>query len=139
MPKVPKTTSLQYQGKHEVWSWFFVCWQMLKVFSNWYYQFRCVWPGMLKLLKITSLIFLSNMLRNILSDAVDFLRVDNHESLLQIDTKIFSWVWSSIPKVLKISSLQCLYNISKKKWTEFILGFIKIKTSTSWIIYFWWK
>ena len=23
------------QGKPEGWSWFFVCWQMLKVFPNW--------------------------------------------------------------------------------------------------------
>ena len=143
-----------------------------------------------------------------MSDAVNFLHADKHESLLQIDTKIFWWVWSSIPevpkkasleclynipkkvrdevdffdadkhqsfltvdfntlgikffynvtgmimktwrtwwwewssilKVLKVTSLQCLYNISKKKlWMEFILEFIKIKTSTSWIIDFWWK
>ena len=60
------------QGKHEGWSWFFSCWQMLKVFSNWYYHIRCVWPGIPKLLKITSLLFLYNMLRNMLSDAVDF-------------------------------------------------------------------
>ena len=54
------------------------------------------------------------------SDAVDFLHADKHESLLQIDTKIFWWVWSSIPDVPKKSSLQCLYNISKKKlWMEF--------------------
>ena len=46
----------------------------------------------------------------------------------------------SILKVLKVTSLQCLYNISKKKlWMEFILEFIKIKTSASWIIDFWWK
>ena len=50
------------------------------------------------------------------------------------------WVQSSILKLLKVTSLQCLYNISKKKlWMEFILEFIKIKTSTSWIIDFWWK
>ena len=102
------------QGKHEGWSWFFACWQMMKVFSNWYYHFRCVWPGMPKSLKITSFLFLYNILRNMLSDAVDFLHADKHESLPQIDTKIFWWVWSSIPKVPKISSLQCLYNIPKK-------------------------
>ena len=48
------------------------------------------------------------------SDAVDFLHGDKHESLLQIDTEIFWWVWSSIAKVPKIASLQCLYNIPKK-------------------------
>ena len=37
-------------------------------------------------------------------------------------------------------SLQCLYSISKKKlWMEFIMKFIKIKTSKSWFINFWWK
>ena len=49
-----------------------------------------------------------------MSDAVDFLHTDKHESLLQIDTKIFWWVWSSIPEVPKKASLQCLYNIPKK-------------------------
>ena len=49
-----------------------------------------------------------------MSDAVYFLHSDNHENLLQIDTKIFRWVWSSIPEVPKKASLQCLYNIPKK-------------------------
>ena len=50
------------------------------------------------------------------------------------------WPWSIILKVLKVPSLQCLYNVSKKKlWTEFIMEFIKIKTSTSWIIDFGWN
>ena len=71
-----------------------------------------------------------------MSDVVDFLHAFRYESLLKSDTKIFCWVWSSIPKVSKIASLQCLYNISKKK---FIMKFIKIKTSTSWIINFRWK
>ena len=35
--------------------------------------------------------------------------------MLQIDTKIFWWVKSSIPQVPNIASLQYLYNISKKK------------------------
>ena len=50
------------------------------------------------------------------------------------------WEWSSILKVLKVTSLQCLYNISKKKlWREFIMVFTKIKFSTSCIIDFWWN
>ena len=51
------------QGKYEGWSWFFTCWKMLKIFSNRYYHFRCVWLGMSKLPKITNLLFLYNMLR----------------------------------------------------------------------------
>ena len=53
-------------------------------------------------------------LKKELSDEVDFLHADKHESLLQIDTMILTG-WSSISKVPKIASLQCLYNISKKK------------------------
>ena len=92
-------------------------------------------------------------------DEVDFLHVDKHQSFLQVDfntlgIKVFYkvigmimktwrawwWAWSSILKVLKATRLQCLCNISKKKlWMEFILEFIKINTSTSWIINFLWK
>ena len=43
------------------------------------------------------------------SDAVDFLHADKHESL--IDSKIFWCVWSSIPEVTKKESLQCFYNV----------------------------
>ena len=48
------------------------------------------------------------------------------------------WTWSSILKVLKVTNLQYLYNISKKKLEmEFIFYMqINIKTSTSWIIVF---
>ena len=92
-------------------------------------------------------------------DEVGFFHANKHQSFLTVDfntlgNKFFynmtgmimkswrtwSWEWSSILKVLEVTSLQCLYNISKKKlWMEFILEFIKIKTSTSWIIDFWWK
>ena len=49
-----------------------------------------------------------------MSDSVEFLHADKQESLLKIETKIFWWVWSCIPKVLKIAGLQYIYNISKK-------------------------
>ena len=49
-----------------------------------------------------------------MSDTVDFSDADKHESLLQIDTKIFWWIWLSIPEVPIKESLQCLYNIPKK-------------------------
>ena len=45
---------------------------------------------------------------------VEFLPIDKHESLLQIDTMILM-EWSSIAKVPKIASLECLCNISIKK------------------------
>ena len=61
------------QGKHEGWSWFFASWQMLKIFSNWYYHF-----------------------------------------MIMKAWRTWWWAWSSILKVLKVTGLQCLYNISKK-------------------------
>ena len=62
-----------------------------------------------------------------MSDAVDFLHADKYKSLLKSDTKIFWWVCSSIPKVTKIASLQCLYNISKNKFIiEFIIAHYRV-------------
>ena len=87
---------------------------------------------------------------------VDFLDADKYQSLLRVGfntlgIKVFykvtsmimktwrTWWWalSSILKVLKVTSLQCLYNISKKKlWIEFILELIKIKTPTNHFLIF---
>ena len=50
-----------------------------------------------------------------MNDEVDFLHVDKHESFLQVVTMNFDGGLSSILKVPKIASFQCLYNISKKK------------------------
>ena len=79
---------------------------------------------------------------------------DKHQSFLQvgfntlgitvfynvIDMNVKTWrAWWSILKVRNVTNLQFLYNISKNKlWMEFIMEFIRIKTSTSWIIDFWW-
>ena len=49
------------------------------------------------------------------SDEVNFLHMDKHESFLQIDTMILMGMVKHCPKVLKIASLQFLYNISKKE------------------------
>ena len=46
-----------------------------------------------------------------------FLLADKHERLIQIDSMLLMG-FSSIPKVLKIAILQCLYNISKMKLDE---------------------
>ena len=58
-----KITSFQYLWKRKKWSWFFACRKTSKISSNWYYHFRCVWPGMPKLPKITIFLFRSNTLR----------------------------------------------------------------------------
>ena len=46
---------------------------------------------------------------------VDFLHRHKYQSFLPTETMIFWWRWSNIPNVPKIATLQCLYNISKKK------------------------
>ena len=50
------------------------------------------------------------------------------------------WAWSSIIKVLKETSLQYLYKISKMKLgMEFIFCMQIDIVSTSWHYHFWWK
>ena len=65
-PKYPKQQVYNIfkisQGKSEG-SWFFACRYMEKVSSNWYYYFRCLWPGMPQLPKVTSFLFLYNISR----------------------------------------------------------------------------
>ena len=51
------------QGKCEGWTWSFAYRLTSKVSLNCFYHFRCVCPSMLKLPKITSLLFLCNILR----------------------------------------------------------------------------
>ena len=48
--------------------------------------------------------YLKQYLKKELSDEVDFLHLDKHERLLQIDSMIFMG-WSSISKIPKITSL----------------------------------
>ena len=82
-----------------------------KVSSNCYYHFRCVCPGMLKLPKITSLLFLGNILRkNWVMKLIFCIQVS-----MKACYKLIIWGWSGISKVPKIASLQCLYSISNKK------------------------
>ena len=86
------------------------------------------------------------------SDEIGFLHVDKHESSLQIGNDIW-WRWSNIPKVPKKSSLQCLYNISKKKLEMKLIFYMQInikvsykfisalwasKFPTSWYYHYWW-
>ena len=62
-------------------------------------------------------------------------------SALKFSTRWYyhSWSeWSSIPKVLKVTSLQYLYKISKKIGIELHFCMqINIKVSTSWYYRFW--
>ena len=99
------------QGKCEGWTWYFSYRLVPKVSSNCYYHFRCVCPSMLKLPKITSLIFLCNILRkNWVMMLIFCMQVS-----MKACYKLIVWEWSKIPKVPNIASLQCLCSISKKK------------------------
>ena len=51
-------------------------------------------------------------LKKVVSDEFDFLHVDKHRGLLQIYTTIL--MDTGIPKILKITSFQCLYSILRK-------------------------
>ena len=97
-----------------------------------------MWSSIPELPKKASLQCLYNIPKKV-RDEVDFFDADKHQSFLTVDfntlgIKVFYnvtgmimkmwrtwwWEWSSILKVLKVTSLQCLYNISKKKlWMEF--------------------
>ena len=114
-PMCQKTKSLQYICNISRESWLmkliFCCWQMLKVFSNWYYHFRCVWPGMSKLPKITSLLFLYNMLRKKWVMQLMFYMQISMKSCCRLILRFFEG--STIPEVPIEASLQCLYNIPK--------------------------
>ena len=97
----------------------------------------CV-QGFSKFPKKTSLQCFRNILKKA-RDEVDFFDADKYQSFLTVDfntlgIKFFYnvigmilktgrawwWEWWSILKVLKVTSLQFLYNISKKKlWIEF--------------------
>ena len=47
-------------------------------------------------------------------DKVDFLHVDKHKSLLQIDSMILMEMVLSIPRVPKITNMQCLHYLKKE-------------------------
>ena len=57
------------------------------------------------------------------SDEVDFLYADKHESFLQIDTMILM--------EMGIESLQCLYNISKNNLEMKLIFFMHINIKVS--------
>ena len=114
MPKYSKQVHNIFiisQGKCEGWTWSFSYRLAPKVSSNCYYHFRCVCPSMLKLPKITNLIFLCNILRkNWVVNLIFCMQVS-----MKACYTLIVWQWSKIPKFPKIASLQCLYRISKEK------------------------
>ena len=57
-------------------------------------------------------ISLQYLKKDVSDEEVDFLHVDKHRGLLQIDTMILKE--TDISKIPKIASFQCLYSILKK-------------------------
>ena len=100
--------------------------------------FWWIWSSIPKVLKKAILQCLYNIPKKVRGE-VDFFDAEKHENFLTVDfntlgIKVFynvigvimkswttwRWEWSIILKVLKVTSLLCLYNISKKKlWMEF--------------------
>ena len=103
------------QGKRKGWSWFFPADNCQTLYcSKWYCHFWCVWLDMPKLHKTKSLLFLCNILREKWMAKFNFCM----QVSMKTYYKLILWFWlrrSSISKVPKIASLQCIYNISEKK------------------------
>ena len=102
------------QVKHEGWSWFFACWQMLKVFSNWYYHFRCVWLGIPKLPKTTSLLFLYNMFRKKWVMQLIFYMQISMKACYRLILSFFDGYGQAFPKFLR-KQVCNVFTISLKK------------------------
>ena len=158
MPKVPKITSLKYLSdiSRKAWRMKLIFYLQLNTESF----FKLILSFYVRVARHTCITqnnkfaFSLQYIKKEVSDQIDFPHVDKHESSLQIYIDIW-WGWSNIPKVLKISSLQCLYNVSKNK-LEMKLFFcmrVNVKVSyksistlwvsmfsTSWYyFYFWWR
>ena len=106
-PKYPKQQMYNIFGKY-----FFACRLTSKVSSNWCYHSRSVWAGMSNLTQNNKFAISVQYLKKEVSDDVDNLQVSMKACYKLI--LWFWWGWSSISKVRKIASLQCIYNISKK-------------------------
>ena len=76
---------------------------------------------MLKLPKITILLFLCNILLSELSDEVDFLQEGNHESLLQMDSMGMVQNSQNFPQskfvMLKLKFIFCMQSFLKVNFT----------------------
>ena len=93
------------QKRSDWWSWIFV--QMsIKVFLNWCYCFWWAWPGMPKVLQITSM---QNLFNISINELCYVLHADKKESLSQVDS-IFLMGLTRHAQSFQVS-LQCLCDI----------------------------
>ena len=110
---------------------------MLKVFPNWYYYFKCVWPCMSKWPKTTSLLFLCNMLRKKWGIQLIFYMQISMKACYKLKLRFFDGYGQAFPKSQN-SKFAISCNISKKK-LEMKLTFwmqINIKVSYGWLQHF---
>ena len=119
----------------------------IKVSSNWYYHFRCVWPNMPKLPKITSLLFLCNILRKKWAMKVVFC-LYMHEGFLQIDTMTLMGIFkhpqssknSKFGMFLQYLKLTLIFwmQINTKLSCKLISALWASKFCTRWYCHYWW-
>ena len=151
MPKLPKITSLQYLYNISRKTWrikLIFCLQLnIKGFFKLILSFLVRVARHAYITQNNKVVFSLQYIKKKVSDEIDFFHVDKHESSLQINTDIW-WGWSNIPRVAKISSLQCLYNISKNKLEMKLLFHMQINIKVSykfisirsadWYYLYWW-
>ena len=108
------------------------------------------WSSILKVPKMTSLQCLYNIskmkleMKLIFSMQISFSKVDFNTFGIKVSYKVMLSLLMDMIKIsqsTQVTSLQCLYNISKKKLgMEFIFCLqINIKVPTSWHYRFWWR
>ena len=146
MPKLPKVTSLLFLCSILRKNWvrkLIFCIFLILWFWFWFWHFQSSQNAKFTM----SLQYLKKEVR----DEVDFLHTDKHQSFLKVDFKTLGikviykiyyhywWTWSSILKLLEVTSFQYLYSISKMKLgMEFIFCMqINIEISTRWHYSFW--
>ena len=110
---------------------------MLKVFSNWYNHFGCVWPGMSKLPKIKSLLFLYILRKRWVIQLIFYMQI-SMKACYKLILRFFDGYGQAFPKSPK-KQVCNVFTISLKK-LEIKLTFlmqINIKVSQQLISTLW--
>ena len=110
------------------WSWFLAA-DKCQIFPQIDALILGVWPGMSKLPKIASLLFLCNILRKKWVTKLIFWT----QISMRISYKVILWFWRGWSRICKVLKIVCnIFTISQKKKLEMKLNFymqINIKVS----------
>ena len=87
------------QRKHEERC--YCCWWIMKISSKWYYGFRFAWPGMPKLPKIRSPIFLCNIKNEMRVMQLVFYLLISMKSCYNLKLRFFDGYGQTFPKFPK--------------------------------------